>query len=160
MNDSDLVEDFDLDRIENFEQLRREFARLANRVNTLEQAVEYLVHCKVTDPEMAFFNWMVANRVFRDRRLRLELVLSALDDRLHGRPFRFKKSVSGIPDEKLYADAPPNHEEALQLLMQTLDVKHPQVIEEMFRAQASQGALERLVAWWSERDEGLLVTSQ
>jgi len=92
---------------------------------------------------------LVKNDVFSERRTRLELVLGVLEDRLAARPFAFRKPVPGIPDDRLYEQAPPTRDEAQQLLMLALDTESAVIIDELFQALHAQGRNRDLVSWWS-----------
>lgn len=125
-------------------------AEIKRELSTLREAIRSLSLGKATRPEFAFDDWLVKNNVFKERRLYLELVLSALEERLAGRAFTVRRSVPGIVDDWLYKRETPTFDEARTLLMLALDTKDAGTIDELFQALAAQGDRHELIAWWTE----------
>ena len=128
---------------------RHDYAEVKRELSTLREAIRGLSLGKETRPEFAFDDWLVKNNVFKERRVYLELVLGALDERLTGRPFTVRQSVPGIVDDWLYKHGAPTFDEARNLLMLALDTKNGSTIDELFQALAAQGDQRELIAWWA-----------
>ena len=126
---------------------RDELVRLRQEVGALREAVQLLAYCKQVDASYAFFDWLVKNDVFDDKRTRLTKVLSVLNRRLDGEDPGPVRALAGVSTERLYERGRPSYEVARSLLAQAVD-KHENTVEELFAAFAAQGIQDELVALW------------
>ncbi|MDQ0416544.1 hypothetical protein J2Z48_000711 [Croceifilum oryzae] len=120
---------------------------LKEEVAQLREMVEFLSFSKVTNEKYAFWDWCVQNNIFGDTRTRLGIVKSVLVDRLTGKePLFVKKNIPGVSMDILYSKNPPTYQEAKQLLMEALDTRNEETVEELFRALHRQGIFQDLTA--------------
>lgn len=135
------------------EELQRRVDRLEEEVAALKEAIQYLAFSKIADGRFSFFDWLVKNDVFGERRTRLDRVLVILGSRLDGEPVRKKVPIPDISLDLLYKDGVPTFMEARTLLMQALGVEAEIVVDELFDAFSRQGIQEQLVALRHTHDE-------
>lgn len=136
------------------EELRRECEELRREVGVLHGAIAMLAHCKQTDSDYAFYDWLLRHAVLGERHQRLHLVLTALERRLSGQPFDSRTSVPGIPDSLLYSEAPPTREQVAEFLARALEVESSTLVGELFAALRAQGRNPALVDWWMSEVAG------
>jgi len=130
------------------QELLKRIDELEEQVGFLKEAIQYLSFSKVEDTRFAFFDWLVKNSVFGNRRARLDCVLVILGDRLDAEPLRKKVPIEGISTDLLYRDGVPTSAEAKTLLMQALQVEAETVVDELVDAFRTQGSHQQLVALW------------
>lgn len=125
--------------------------KLEEEIQELKEAIQYLAYCKETDEKYAFFDWIVRNSAFNEKRARLDLVLTTLGDRLEGMQPAVTKELAGVSSELLYKEVAPSYDEAKQLLMEALEVKADTIVDELFDALQKQGIHSNLAALKAER---------
>lgn len=128
-----------------------EIAKLTAELQILKDAVRYLAYCKQTADEYLFFDWVVKNEIFGEKRTRLDHTLLILGARLAGEEFTKQPEIPGIPTELLYSEQPPTYEEATALLMAALEVEAKSIVDDLLKALRQQGMHKSLVALVPER---------
>ncbi len=121
-----------------------EIDRLTEELQMLKDAVRYLAHCKVTADEYMFYDWVVKNEVFGNKRIRLDRTLLILGTRLAGEEIMKQQEIPGVPGELLYKDGPPTYDDAKVVLMAALDVNAEAIVDGLFEALRLQGIHKQL----------------
>ncbi len=124
---------------------RAEFEQMKEEIGRLKEAVRFLAFAKKTDQEYAFFDWLVKNDVFDEKRTRLDFVLAVLDARAHDEPPLPQREIPGVATARLYQTGAPGHDDAVLLLGQASSCP-PHAVEALIDAFEHQGLRDWLVA--------------
>lgn len=131
---------------EKLNQLELEIQTLKGEIQSLKEAVLNLAYSKTTDPNFAFFDWLVKHGVvFNGKRERLDWVMHVLGCRLEQKPLTKQKSVPGVSYELLYKESVPTYEETKTLLMQALETTNEEIVTDLVDSLIKQGIQNKLV---------------
>ena len=124
---------------------RAEFEQMKEEIGRLKEAIRFLAFAKTTDQEFAFFDWLVKNDIFDERRTRLDFVLAVLDARAHGEPLLPQRDIPGVSAARLYQTEAPSYDDAVFLLGQASSCP-PHIVEALIDAFEQQGVRDWIVA--------------
>lgn len=147
------------------ETLESEIDALRKRCHDLEWRMVRLAVAKIPDPRYPYWNWILSGAIPEETMVTLNLLLSALNERLTGVeiPNEEQKDIEGVSRDVLYGSGPLRVEDVLEAIKSITGMEDNWQVVDLIRAVNEQGMFDELcehvlsslyVASLRERDIG------